>query len=82
MKLEERLEAHRKSFEQKAPKEALEIMHRATEDLRNSGILARTVKTGDMAPDFSLKNIHGQVVDLSDLLDGGPVVASFYRGRW
>lgn len=82
MKLEERLEAYKKSFQKQAPKEAQEIMHRATEDLRNSGILARTVKVGDMAPDFSLNNTRGQVVALSDLLDGGPVVASFYRGRW
>lgn len=82
MKLEERLEARRKAFDKQAPKEALDIMHRATEDLRNSGILARTVKLGDMAPDFSLKNTHGQLVALSELLDGGPVVASFYRGRW
>ena len=39
MQLQERLDAFKKSFEAKAPKDALEIMHRATEKLPKSGIL-------------------------------------------
>ncbi len=44
MNLQERLDARRSQFEKKAPKEALDIMHRATEDLRNSGIMDRIRK--------------------------------------
>lgn len=82
MRLQERLDAHRKSFEAQAPKDVLEIMHRATEDLRNSGTLERAVKVGDRAPDFSLRNTRGQEVTLRQLLSKGPLVLSFYRGRW
>lgn len=82
MKLQEKLDAFRKNFEKKVPPEALEIMHRATEDLRNSGIMDRAVKVGDKAPDFTLRNTSGQEVSLSQMLSKGPVILSFYRGRW
>ncbi len=82
MKLQEKLDAFRKNFEKQVPPEALEIMHRATEDLRNSGIMDRAVKVGDKAPDFTLRNTSGHEASLSQLLSKGPVILGFYRGRW
>jgi peroxiredoxin len=57
-------------------------MRRATNDLQNSPQMINTIKVGDMAPDFSLKNTANDDIVLSDLLDRGPVVLNFYRGRW
>lgn len=37
---------------------------------------------GDRAPDFVLPDAMGGEVRLSDLLDRGPVVLTFYRGAW
>ena len=82
MPLQDKLDEYKKGFEANAPKEALAVMHRATKDLAESGILARTVKVGDMAPDFSLKNTSSQEVSLGELTGRGPVVLSVYRGRW
>ncbi len=82
MKLQEKLDAFRKNFEKQVPPEALEIMHRATDDLRNSGIMDRAVKVGDRAPDFTLRNSSGREISLSRLLSKGPVILGFYRGRW
>jgi hypothetical protein len=82
MGLQEKLTRLRKGFEAQAPKEVVEIMHRATNDLEKSGILDGTVKVGDQAPDFSLKNADGQEFSLKNLLSHGPVVLSFYRGKW
>jgi len=82
MNLQERLDARRSEFEKKAPKEALDIMHRATEDLRNSGIMERILKIGDTAPDFELKNAVGQSILSRKLLEDGPLVVNFYRGKW
>jgi hypothetical protein len=82
MALQQKLDALKKGFEAQAPKEVVEIMHRATEDLKKSGILESTVKVGDRAPDFSLKNGDGEEFSLKDLLSRGPVVLSFYRGKW
>jgi hypothetical protein len=82
MELQRKLNALKKGFEAQAPKEAVEIMHRATADLESSGILEGTVKVGDEAPDFSLTNADGQEFRLRELLAEGPVVLSFYRGKW
>ena len=82
MTLQERLDARRSAFEKKAPREALDIMHRATDDLRKSGIMDRFLKIGDTAPDFELKNEAGKTFRLKDLIANGPLVISFYRGKW
>lgn len=82
MSLQERLDAKKAEFESSAPEEALEVMHRATEDLAKSGIPDQAKKKGDNAPDFSLKNTDGETVSLKDRLAEGPVVLGFYRGRW
>jgi len=82
MSLQDKLDKVKKDFESGAPPEALSIMHRATDDLLNSGIMERTLKAGDRAPGFKLPNEQGQMVDVSDLLLRGPLVLSFYRGVW
>ena len=82
MSLQEKLDAYKAGMAQKAPKEALDIMHRATEDLRNSAIMEGVRKIGDPAPEFELQNNAGELIRLKDLLSGGPLVLSFYRGKW
>jgi len=82
MTLQEKMTAYKKNFEAKAPKEVLEIMHRAQQTLMDSGILEHTPKVGDKAPDFTLKNTKGLEVTLRELLKKGPVVLGFYRGHW
>jgi peroxiredoxin len=82
MNLQQKLDAQRKKTEASAPKEVLDIMHRAADNLAKSGIMDRIVKKGDKAPDFRLNDINGHTVDLKEKLSGGPVVLGFYRGRW
>ena len=82
MALQERLNTYKADFESKTPPEKLAIMHRATEDLRHSGILERVVKVGDRAPEFALPNLRGEKVDSVDLLRRGLLVVTFYRGVW
>lgn len=73
--LQNRLEAGR------AP-EVVAQMHRAVEELRPPEILGRVLKVGDRAPDFTLTNATGVPVDSRRLLAAGPLVVTFYRGRW
>ena len=82
MGLQEQLNARREQFEASAPKEVLDIMHRATADLKRSGILEKALNVGDAMPDFSLSNSEGQPVRPHDLLSGGPLVLTFFRGKW
>jgi hypothetical protein len=82
MNLKQRLEALRKAIETRIPAEAQAIMHRATDDLRRSGIVNRVVKVGQKAPTFELFNQRGEQVRSEALLAKGPLVVSFYRGVW
>ncbi|MEP6923569.1 MAG: peroxiredoxin family protein [Pyrinomonadaceae bacterium] len=40
------------------------------------------IKTGDVAPDFSLTDQNGKTVKLSEAVKSAPVVLVFYRGYW
>ena len=42
----------------------------------------RVARVGQAAPDFTLPNADGWPVGLTELLARGPLVLSFYRGRW
>ena len=82
MTLKEKIDDYKRGFRERAPKEAQEIMHRATEALQNSPQMAQTIKVGDKVPEFTLKNTDNEDISLSSVLNKGPVVLSFYRGRW
>ncbi len=82
MTLKEKIDAYKEGFKAKAPKEAQDLMRRAIEDLQNSPQMLNTIKVGALAPDFTLKNSRNTDVALTTLLDRGPVVLSWYRGRW
>ena len=82
MTLQEQLNTYKKGFQAKAPQATLEIMQRALEELRQSPVMERNIKIGAQAPRFTLRSAVGTMVSLDDLLQQGPVVLSFYRGRW
>lgn len=82
MSLEDKLAAARAAAASRILPERQAIMHRATEDLRNSGILDRIVPVGGRMPAFGLDNHDGRRVASEDLLGGGPLVLSFFRGSW
>ena len=82
MTLNEQLQAIKEKSRDRIPAAAREIMERAVEEQRTSGVLDRVVKVGQRAPDFTLPDASGKPVGLADLLTRGPVVLSFFRGRW
>jgi peroxiredoxin len=63
--------------------ERLAVSEKATEDLFNTGIEDRILKPGAQAPEFTLEDARtGKPVHSADLLALGPLVISFFRGRW
>jgi hypothetical protein len=82
MTLKEQIDAYKTSFLEKAPKEAVAVMQAATKSLTDSGQAERAVGVGDKAPEFSLKDTAAQTVTLSSLIANGPLVLTFYRGKW
>jgi peroxiredoxin len=47
-----------------------------------AGVGADALKAGEDCPEFVLANAEGRLVSLSTLLAKGPIVLSFYRGKW
>jgi hypothetical protein len=80
--LSERLALIQAGADQRIPPDKRAIMHRATDDLRASGIMDRVINVGDPLPAFALKNSHGQEVRSADLLANGPLVLTVFRGSW
>ena len=82
MSLKDELKALRERAEAKRPAEIVATMHRAVDELRASGAPVRVLKPGVPAPPFALPNAEGRIVDSTALLARGPLVVTFYRGRW
>jgi hypothetical protein len=82
MSLADKLAATRAASEKRIPPDRAAIMERATEDLRRSRVLDRIVAAGSPAPAFALTSYDGRRIASSELLAGGPMVVSFFRGSW
>ena len=82
MSLEQQLAAIREGATKQIPAESLATMHRATEQLQQSGLAEQAMGVGDQMPEFSLRGQAGNEVRSFDLLTGGPLVLTFFRGVW
>jgi len=76
--LTERLAAVRAN----AKPENRERYDRLVQSLIDADIASGALKQGDPCPDFTLANAEGSLVSLHDYLDRGPLILSFYRGKW
>lgn len=82
MSLKAELSALRTRLEAGRAPEVVAAMHWAIDELRSSGAPGRVLAIGDPAPAFTLPDAYGEMVDSRRLLDAGPLVVTFYRGRW
>lgn len=64
------------------PEEVQQTVGGVMQRLMSSNITDNASNVGDKAPEFSLPNVKGGDTTLSELLESGPVVLSFYRGGW
>ena len=62
--------------------ERLAISERAVQELLLTGIEERILPAGETAPEFKLMDSNAKWVRSSDLLESGPLVIKFFRGRW
>jgi glycine/D-amino acid oxidase-like deaminating enzyme len=85
--LQSRLDEFKKAFESgappyNAPRAAIETTHRATAELKATGLESLALKVGDRAPEFSLFNQDHVQVNSAELLRQGPLIVTFFRGHW
>jgi peroxiredoxin len=62
--------------------ERLAVSERAVEELLLAGAESKILPAGEKAPAFALFDFTGELVRSTDLLAVGPVILSFFRGRW
>ncbi len=82
MSLHVRLQRIKEAFAKKAPDAVKAVMHRATEELRDEAVLGGVIGEGASLPPFTLADSDGTPVASAALLAKGPLVLSFYRGKW
>jgi peroxiredoxin len=82
MNLQEQLDGIRARFESTVPPATVTVMHRATEEIRNSGLAERILKVGQKAPEFALPNTNDKVISSRELIAKGPLAIAFFRGVW
>ena len=80
--LQARLDDMREASAKKIPPEARAVMHRATAALADSGQADRALGLGKPLPAFALPDSTGATVSSSELLSRGPLILTFFRGRW
>jgi peroxiredoxin len=82
MSLKAQLDACRHAFEASTPPGIVAALEGSVAELVQTGLVRQAAKAGERAPLFRLRSNTGDFVSLSEALDRGPVVVSFFRGGW
>jgi peroxiredoxin len=82
MSLKAQLDACRRAFRASTLPSVLAGLEGSVAELVQTGLVRQAVKAGERAPLFRFRRNAGDFVALSEALDRGPVVVSFYRGAW
>jgi len=80
--LQDQLDAITANTRKLVQAERLAVSERAVEELFATGIEDSILRPGTPAPEFTLPDASGKLVRSADLLALGPLVLSFFRGRW
>src|SRR5437899_276350 len=82
MSLKAQLDACRRAFRASTLPSVVAGLEGSVAELVQTGLVRQAVKAGESAPLFRLRSNTGDFVGLSEALNRGPVVLSFFRGGW
>ena len=80
--LQEQLNAIKAKGAAKMTPEVSASIKKGFEELQDAKLLEKTLKVGDLAPDFVLPNGEEKMIGSETLRHQGPLVILFYRGKW
>lgn len=80
--LQERLDELKAESADMLTPEAKAAVKEGLDELKERQLTQRALKAGDTVPDFALPNAQGSVIRSETLLAKGPLVISFFRGKW
>jgi peroxiredoxin len=70
------------AFMSSLPEDDAQIVGASFEKLHASHTGESAIAVGEIAPDFTLPGATGELINLHNKLNEGPVVLNFYRGGW
>lgn len=76
------IEARKTEFRSKASPEKIAAYGEGIQAVVRAKTVEGAIQVGDKAPDFTLPDARGQEIQLSQQLEKGPVVLTWYRGGW
>ncbi|WP_209121276.1 redoxin domain-containing protein [Alkalihalobacillus sp. BA299] len=79
--LQEQLLKLKEKVSQKVPEEFMKVTTEEIQKLMDSRLIDG-LSIRSKAPELSLPDSQGKLVTLSETLQKGPVILSFYRGSW
>jgi peroxiredoxin len=82
LSLQDQLDEITHNTRQLVQADRLAIGEKAVTELFETGIEDRILPVGVQAPEFALQDSNGKLVRSRDLLDLGPLIIKFFRGRW
>ena len=80
--LKEKLDEHKKKFLAMVTDDIKSVVGAAGSALAETVPNRKAPKVGDKLPAFSLVGSGGGAVKSDELLAGGPLVVTFFRGMW
>ncbi len=80
--LQKQIEVFLAQTAEQLPPELMKNFYSSIEAVVQTDIAKHSLKVGEKAPDFTLPDVFGKQVGLSELLQRGPVAVTFYRGEW
>ncbi|MEM1283438.1 MAG: peroxiredoxin-like family protein [Chlamydiota bacterium] len=82
MSLTNQLKEFKAQFESKVDENIVSIIQEGIDALEKEFQDKEFLSIGDTAPNFTLPDANGKPVSLSERLQDGPVIITFYRGQW
>jgi len=80
--LHELLAERKRQIQKYVPQAVLAVHDHAVEELNQRGVMDRIPAVGSQAPDFELQDQNGRAISSQAILNFGPTIVCFFRGRW
>lgn len=81
MTLSEKLSSWWDGTRERAP-EVWDAYIEFVRELKAADVTRSALRRGDPMPDFTLPDVEGRLITARELIGGGPLVLSFFRGGW
>ena len=80
--LAKQIEQFNNELATQVPQQVLEAFGKSIEDLQKKKIEEKSIKLGEIMPEFLLPNVKNEIINSNEILKNGKMIIAFYRGSW